>query len=105
MHDVEQLILTELHNLQVRMDARFDSQDKEIADQGKLIAQFNAQMKSLIGNGQPGIVQKMEDRITSLETQRNLWLGKQSVIGGIAAALISLAIATQSHWMPFFSHR
>lgn len=51
MQDVEHLILNELHNLQLRMDARFDAHDKEIAAQDKQITELRVQMKSVIGNG------------------------------------------------------
>jgi hypothetical protein len=67
-------------------------------------AELTVQMKSLIGNGQPGIVQKMEGRIESREKQQSVWHGKSAVIGTILAAIISLAVAAHDHWIPNLFH-
>jgi hypothetical protein len=63
------------------------------------LGQLQAKMDMLVGNGQPGRVKLVEDRLTALERndiRRNVY--DRIVTAGIAFA-VSAAIALHDHWM------
>ena len=86
-----QLIMGEIHALRERMDERFDAQDEVISKHTAQLAELSTQMKSLIGNGQPGRVQKLEDDVSSLKNYRTKLVAYVTVIGGIITAAF--------HWL------
>ncbi len=69
---------------------------REVLD--KLI-RLETKMDSLVGNGQPGRVKVMEDKIAVLERNdvRNSFHNR--VVNGAISAAISLAIALHKYWM------
>jgi hypothetical protein len=95
-----QFLVSEIRDLRTRMDERFDAQDERIAELGASVAVLNNQMKTLLGNGQPGEIQKIQGRLSELEKQRNIWLGKHSVISATVSVLLSSVIATMKYWLP-----
>lgn len=86
-----QLIMTEIHGLRERMDQRFDDQDKVITEHTKQLTELSVQMKSLVGNGQPGRVSKLEDEVSSLKMYRTKLVAYVTVIGGLVTAAF--------HWL------
>lgn len=48
-----------------------------------MLAVLNMQMTSLVGNGQPGRISKLEDRISALERFQWKMIGGSSALGAI----------------------
>jgi hypothetical protein len=69
---------------------------REVLDK---LVRLETKMDSLVGNGQPGRVKVMEDKIAALEKNdlRNSFHNR--VVNGAISAAISLAIALHKYWM------
>ncbi len=69
---------------------------REVLD--KLI-RLETKMDSLVGNGQPGRMKLMEDKVSVLEKNdlRNSFHNR--LVNGAISAAISLAIALHKYWM------
>ena len=103
-------LIDEIRDLRTRMDERFDTQEEKMLGLSSQVTVLNTQMKTIIGNGQPGVIQQIQStqtncrescngRLMKLENKRAEWIGKHTVVSSIAAALISLLIVTHDHWI------
>jgi hypothetical protein len=99
---------SELQQFRASVDARFDKQDIEPDSAGKQISALSANMKELLGNGQPGRIQRLEaeqekyqascsTRLAALEEHKAEWKGKQLVVAAGLATAISFAIELHDH--------
>jgi len=69
---------------------------REVLDK---LVRLETKMESLIGNGQPGRMKSVEDKVAILERNdlRNSFHNR--VVNGAISAAISLAIALHKYWM------
>jgi hypothetical protein len=69
---------------------------REVLDK---LVRLETKMDSLVGNGQPGRVKIVEDKVAELEKNdlRNSFYNR--VINGTISVAISLAIALHKYWM------
>lgn len=54
-----------------------------------MLAVLNMQMNSIIGNGQPGRITKLEDRVSALERFQWKMIGGSSVLGAVVGIVSS----------------
>lgn len=74
---------------------RFDTMDtnlREVRDQG--IAS-KTKLDALVGNGQPGEIHHIKDRLTTLEEWKNKALG---YVAGVSAVIAFLGFLMHSAW-------
>ncbi len=63
------------------------------------LARLETKMDTLVGNGQPGRMKLVEDKVEKLERsdQRNNFLNR--IVNGAISAAISVAIALHKYWL------
>jgi len=63
------------------------------------LARLETKMDSLVGNGQPGRMKLMENKVEQLERsdQRNNILNR--IVNGAISAAVSVAIALHKYWL------
>ena len=69
---------------------------REVLDK---LVRLETKMDSLVGNGQPGRVKVMEDKLAILERNDFRNSVHSRVVNGAISAVISLAIALHKYWL------
>ncbi len=54
-----------------------------------MLAVLNMQMTSIVGNGQPGRISKLEDRVSALERFQWKMIGGSSALGAVVGVISS----------------
>lgn len=57
---------------------------EELMEQGKTLSSLNTKVESLVGNGQPGRIDKIETDVKDLQASKNQALGVASGFGFLA---------------------
>jgi len=93
--EIESLILEELKSLSAttadtnQRVAKLEAQI--IADAGARLTKLETEMHPLVGNGQPGLISKMDSRVKELEQWRvglSWWIAGATTIATIVGAAI-----------------
>ncbi len=66
-------------------------EDHQITDLRERLARIETKLNILVGNGQPGMIYDLNQRIMSVETFRDKTIGRQSLTAIIATALATFA--------------
>jgi hypothetical protein len=66
--------------------------DEQFISLTNQLARLETHMESLIGNGQPGVISKLDERVRDLETETNRNLGRLTAVNTLLGAAISAAI-------------
>jgi len=81
------------HNTERRNERRLGFESKVVES----LSRLETQMETLVGNGQPGIITKQEERIAALEQFKAKAIGYGAAIAFVVSMLVKLGAALIGH--------